>query len=63
MEAAVRNLEMLVLSLLAMFVAQTPVAAWNQSGHRLVATIAYEHLDPEMRKKIIGYIKFHESRD
>src|SRR6476469_4473328 len=33
--------------------------AWNYTGHRTIATIAYDELKPEVRAKVDALIKAH----
>jgi len=37
----------------------TPTFAWNGTGHKVIATIAYRQLDPQTRQKIAELLKKH----
>ena len=36
-----------------------PVLAWNAAGHRLIATIAWTHLKPEVRSEVGQLLRIH----
>src|SRR2546425_10901000 len=40
-----------LIILCACFCLSRPVQAWNAEGHMVVAQIAYNHLDPEVKAK------------
>src|SRR5271154_3845844 len=37
----------------------SPAAAWNATGHRIIAAIAYDRLTPETRARVDALIKAH----
>lgn len=47
-----------VLALLAMLAMQ-PASAWNGTGHRLIAAIAWESLDPAVRRRVGDLLSAH----
>ncbi len=47
-----------VVCSLVFFLTQ-PALAWNAAGHRLSASIAWQHLDPNTREKITGLLAQH----
>ena len=46
-----------VLCGLLIVVPSTPVQAWNERGHMLVAFIAYQHLNPTAKKNVAGLLR------
>jgi S1/P1 Nuclease len=46
-----------VLMLVAVLVLPQPVLAWNGTGHRLVASIAWDNLSDTTRKKIVNLMR------
>jgi hypothetical protein len=51
---------MVVLTLFGMIFAQQPVAfAWNSTGHRIVAYIAYKQLDDGTKQRVVAALKNH----
>jgi hypothetical protein len=47
------------LALLAVALATSPALAWNNTGHRLIALIAYNQLDPAIRQKVADLLTRH----
>ena len=56
----VRSRVLIVLSLLLVAADATPVPAWNETGHRISALVAYGQLDVDIRAKIIAVLRKHE---
>jgi hypothetical protein len=54
-----RHLGLLAASLSILFNLAQPAVAWNSTGHRLVAAIAYDHLNPKTRTRVDALIRQH----
>lgn len=54
-----RYLGLLAASLSLLFSAASPVMAWNATGHRLIAAIAYDRLTPKARARVDALIRLH----
>ena len=48
-----------VVSLLAMIVVAPPARAWNETGHMIVAQIAYRQLDEGQKQQIAAILRTH----
>jgi hypothetical protein len=48
-----------VIVLMALFVVPAPARAWNPTGHRVVASIAYRQLDEPTRNRVACVLKAH----
>ncbi len=46
-------------SVLVVLLAAPPAGAWNEAGHRIVAAIAYDHLNPKARARVDELIRQH----
>lgn len=55
-----RFLNVLAILAFALLLAPPPASAWNETGHRLVALVAWEALDEPTRVAIIRLLKNHE---
>jgi hypothetical protein len=45
--------------LIGLLVLALPVEAWNATGHRIVAAIAYDHLSPQAKARVDELLKQH----
>jgi S1/P1 Nuclease len=54
-----RQLGLLAASFSILFFAIEPAQAWNSTGHRLIAAIAYDHLTPKTRARVDALIRQH----
>jgi S1/P1 Nuclease len=54
-----RILGLLATSLSILFSFATPALAWNATGHRLIAAIAYDRLTPKVRARVDAMIRQH----
>lgn len=50
----------IIVALIAILISTTHAFAWNATGHRLTALVAYEQLDETDRTNIIGILKKHK---
>jgi hypothetical protein len=48
-----------VLTVIAMFCLTTSAFAWDELGHMTVAVIAYDHLTPNVRQKVVKLLKLN----
>jgi hypothetical protein len=55
-----RFLQILAILFLGLVFQPRPALAWNETGHRLVALVAWEALDEPARTAIIRLLKQHE---
>ena len=44
---------------LILLLATPPAGAWNEAGHRIIAAIAYDHLNPKARARVDDLIRRH----
>jgi hypothetical protein len=54
-----RRLGLLAASFAMLFWAAAPASAWNATGHRLIAAIAYDWLTPKVRARVDALIRQH----
>jgi len=54
-----RYLGLLAASFSILFSAASPATAWNATGHRLIAAIAYDRLTPKTRARVDALIRLH----
>lgn len=54
-----RHLGLLAASVSIQFSLAPPAQAWNATGHRLIAAIAYDRLNPKTRARVDGLIRQH----
>jgi hypothetical protein len=54
-----RHLGLLAASFSVFFSLAPPAEAWNSTGHRLIATIAYDRLTPKARARVDALIRQH----
>jgi hypothetical protein len=54
-----RQLGLLAASFSILFSLAPPAAAWNSTGHRLIAAIAYDRLTPKTRARVDALIRQH----
>lgn len=47
------------LTLSAFFFTQLPAQAWNFAGHRIIASIAYDQLEPAVQFEMVALLKQH----
>tara|TARA_B100001123_G_C15331208_1_gene1031297 strand:- start:3242 stop:4273 length:1032 start_codon:yes stop_codon:yes gene_type:complete len=57
------QLRCLVFSLLIVLQTMTPVAAWWDAGHFIVALIAYQKMDPETRAQVVHLLRQHPQQE
>lgn len=48
-----------LLLLIAFGLLSLPLEAWNATGHRIIAAIAYDHLTPEAKARVGELLKLH----
>jgi hypothetical protein len=59
-KSVMRNLRPLAaLFSISLLLIPTPISAWNATGHRLIAAIAYDRLTPKARARVDELIKQH----
>ncbi len=54
-----RYVSLLICSVFCATLMTSPVLAWNSAGHKIIALIAYEHLDDATRAKAVELIRAH----
>ncbi len=54
-----RCLSLVAASLSILFSLARPAVAWNATGHRLIAAIAYDRLTPKARARVDALIRLH----
>jgi len=54
-----RHLSLLAASFSLLFSIAPPAEAWNATGHRLIAAIAYDRLNPKARARVDALIRQH----
>lgn len=54
-----RHLRLLAALVSLLFNLAPPAAAWNSTGHRLIAAIAYDRLNPKTRARVDALIRQH----
>jgi S1/P1 Nuclease len=50
---------LIALSVLFLMLCPAVCRAWNSTGHEIIAQIAYDHLTPAARGKLVAILKFH----
>jgi hypothetical protein len=53
-----RRIQLLTAWILVFYLA-SPASAWNATGHRIIAAIAYDRLTPQVRARVDALIKAH----
>jgi hypothetical protein len=48
-----------ILAVLAVLTAAVPAPSWNAAGHRIIASLAYDHLTPTARARVDDLIRRH----
>jgi hypothetical protein len=48
-----------ILTALVLVLSPMPVSAWNYTGHRVIASIAYHQLDDKTKRKIAEVLMQH----
>lgn len=54
---------LLSLLLLLCLMAPAPAWSWNAAGHRLIASIAWEHLQPQARAETLRLLRMHPDHE
>jgi len=49
--------QLVVISLIAVLLLPTPAYAWNETGHKVVALIAWDQMKPQTRSAVIALLK------